>query len=138
MSNATNNTHVADYFKALSNKDTQGIVPHLAKDIVLLGPIFPEPTVGRDAVVQILTGFLATIDSLDVKLTFASDRDVAVFFSFSCKGITVKGNEHLHLDENGLIDHIEVAWRPLPDAVLIQEIFARKLGFAPMHLVPAA
>jgi hypothetical protein len=59
-------------------------------------------------------------------------------FSFTCKAITVKGNEHLHLDENGLIDHIEVAWRPLPDAVLIQEIFAAKLGFQAMRLVPAA
>jgi len=132
-----NTTHVADYFKALSNKDAQGIIPHLSENIVLHGPIFPEPTVGKDAVVQILTGFLATIDSLEVNLTFASDRDVAVFFSFSCNGITVKGNEHLHLNEDGLIDGIEVAWRPLPDAVLIQEIFANKLGFQPMRLVPA-
>ncbi|MYM66011.1 nuclear transport factor 2 family protein [Pseudoduganella sp. FT55W] len=132
-----NTTHVADYFKALSNKDTQGIVPHLAENIVLLGPIFPEPTAGREAVVQILSGFLATIDTLEVNLTFASGRDVAVFFSFSCNGITVKGNEHLHLDENGLIDQIEVAWRPLPDAVRIQEIFAHKLGFEPMRLVSA-
>jgi hypothetical protein len=31
-----------------------------------------------------------------------------------------------------------VAWRPLPDAVLIQEIFAAKLGFQAMRLVPAA
>ncbi len=130
-------THVADYFKALANKDTNGIIPHLSEDIVLHGPIFPDPTVGKEAVVQILGGFLATIDSLEVNLSFASDRDVAVFFSFTCNEITVKGNEHLHLDENGLIDHIEVAWRPLPDAVLIQEIFASKLGFQAMRLVPA-
>ena len=132
-----NTTHVTDYFKALSKKDTQGIIPHLADDIVLLGPIFPEPTQGKEAVVQVLSGFLTTIDTLQVDLTFSSDRDVAVFFSFTCNGITVKGNEHLHLDENGLIDHIEVAWRPLPDAVLNQEIFANKMGFQPLRLVPA-
>ncbi|NYE63927.1 hypothetical protein FHW58_005161 [Duganella sp. 1224] len=132
-----NTTHVTDYFNALRNKDTQGIIPHLADNIVLHGPIFPEPTEGKEAVVQILAGFLATIDTLDVHLTFSSGRDVAVFFSFSCNGITVKGNEHLHLDENGLIDHIEVAWRPLPFAVQIQEIFANKLGFQPLRLVPA-
>jgi len=125
-------TYVSDYFNALSNKDTQGIIAHLADDIVLLGPIFPEPTVGKEAVVQVLSGFLATIDTLQVDLQFSSDRDVAVFFSF-----TVKGNEHLHLDQNGLIDHIEVAWRPLPSAVLIQEIFANKVGFQPLRLVPA-
>jgi hypothetical protein len=61
-----------------------------------------------------------------------------VFFSFTCNGITVKGNEHLHLDDQGLIDQIEVAWRPLPSAVLVQEVFANKLGFEPMRLVRAS
>ncbi|UOQ55136.1 nuclear transport factor 2 family protein [Hymenobacter cellulosivorans] len=132
-----NTTHVDAYFEALSNKDNQGIIPHLSERIVLLGPIFPEPTEGKEAVVQVLSGFLATIDTLEVNLRFASNQDVAVFFTFACNGITVQGNEHLHLDENGLIDHIEVAWRPLPSAVLIQEIFAAKMGFQAMRLVPA-
>ncbi len=39
-------------------------------------------------------------------------------------GIAVKGNEHIHLDDNSLIDRIEVAWRPLASAVLIQEKLA--------------
>ena len=130
-------SHVDDYFKALSNRDKLGIVPHLSEDIVLLGPIFPEPTEGKDVVVNVLTGFIETIDSLEVNRTFSSGRDVAVFFTFTCNGITVKGNEHLHLDENGLVDSIEVAWRLLPSAALVQEIFATKMGFQPMRLVPA-
>jgi hypothetical protein len=60
-----NTAHVTDYFKALANKDAQGIVAHLSDDIVLHGPIFPEPTLGKEAVVQILSGFLATIDALE-------------------------------------------------------------------------
>ena len=133
---AIKTAHVDAYFEALSNRDSLGIVPHPAENIVLLGPIFPEPTEGRDAVVEILSGFLETIDTLKVNLRFASDRDVAVFFSFTCNGIEVKGNEHLHLDEDGLIDNIEVAWRPLPSTVLVQEVFAGKLGFPAMRLVP--
>jgi ketosteroid isomerase-like protein len=130
-------SHVETYFKALSKKDKQGIGPHMAPNIVLLGPIFPEPTNGKEAVVQVLSGFLDTIDTLEVNRTFASGRDVAVFFSFSVNGINVKGNEHLHVNEKGLIDSIEVAWRPLPAAVAVQEIFAQKLGFEAMRLVPA-
>jgi len=133
-----NTSHVDAYFEALSKKDALRISPHFAENIVLLGPIFPEPTQGRDAVVDVLTGFLETIDTLDVNLRFASERDVAVFFSFTCNGIMVKGNEHLHLDETGLIDQIEVAWRPLPSAVLVQEVFASKLGFQAMRLVPVS
>ena len=132
-----NATHVDDYFKALSSKDKLGIVPHLSEDIVLLGPIYPEPTKGKDTVVKILSGFIETIDTLEVNLTISSGADVAVFFTFSRDGITVKGNEHLHLDENGLIDSIEVAWQPLTSAVLIQEIFAAKMGFPAMRLVSA-
>ncbi|USI73453.1 nuclear transport factor 2 family protein [Sphingomonas morindae] len=127
-----NITHVDAYFEALSKRDTLRIVPHLAETIVLHGPIFPEPTIGKDAVVEILSGFLETIDALQVDLRFASDRDVAVFFSFTCRGITVKGNEHLHLNEAGLIDSIEVAWRPLPAAVQVQQVFAATLGFEAM------
>ena len=133
-----NTAHVDDYFAALSNRDSPGIVPHLAENIVLLGPIFPEPTIGKDAVVEVLSGFLETIDSLEVNLRFASDRDVAVFFSFTCNGLTAKGNEHLHLNEDGLIDSIEVAWRPLPATVEVQQVFASKLGFPSMRLVPAS
>ncbi|KNY21683.1 nuclear transport factor 2 family protein [Methylobacterium sp. ARG-1] len=133
-----NAIHVDDYFNALATRDSPRIVPHLADDIVLLGPIFPEPTIGKEAVVQVLSAFLETIDSLKANLRFAKDRDVAVFFSFTCSGVTVKGNEHLHLNEEGLIDRIEVAWRPLPAAVQVQEVFASKLGFPAMRLVHAA
>jgi hypothetical protein len=55
-----------------------------------------------------------------------------------CDGITVKGNEHLHLDGAGLIDRIEVAWRPLASTVLIQAKLANKSGGKPLRLVPAA
>jgi hypothetical protein len=73
-----------------------------------------------------------------VNLRFASDRDVAVFFSFTRNGLTVKGNEHLHMNEEGLIDSIEVAWRLLPVTVQVQEVFASKLHFPAMRLVPAS
>jgi ketosteroid isomerase-like protein len=130
-----NTSHVDTYFMALAKKDKQGIAPHFAPNIVLLGPIFSEPTTGREAVAQVLGGFLDTIDTLQVNRTFASGRDVAVFFSFSVNGTTVKGNEHLHVNEQGLIDSIEVAWRPLAETVAVQEIMAKKLGFPAQHLV---
>ncbi|PXA87162.1 nuclear transport factor 2 family protein [Nostoc sp. 3335mG] len=128
------NSHVDAYFRALAGKDKAGIGQHFTQDIVLLGPIYAEAIEGRDAVVAILSGFVDTIDHLEVELTMSSGQDVAVFFGFSRDGITVKGNERLHVTEEGLIDAIEVAWRPLPAAVQIQEIFAAKMGFPAMHL----
>jgi len=56
----------------------------------------------------------------------------------SASNVPAGGNPNLHVDENGLIDHIEVAWRPLPAAVLVQEVFADKVGFQAMRLVPTS
>lgn len=128
--------HVEAYFKAMNQRDKAGIVPHLSENIALHSPIFPAN--GREEVVQVISGLLNTIDSLDVDLTFSSGSDVAVFFTIKCQDITVKGNEHVHIDENGLIDLIDVAWRPLASAVLLQEILATKLGGQPLRLVPAS
>lgn len=128
--------HVKDYFTAMNTKAITQLAQHLSEDIVLLSPVLPEPFKGKATVVNILTGLLETIDSLQVNLTFASNRDVAVFFTIECDGIEVKGNEHIHLNGDGLIDLIEVAWRPLAQAVLIQEKLATKLGGQPMRLVP--
>lgn len=130
--------HVKDYFAAMSAKKISDLGQHLADDVVLLSPILAEPFQGKDAVVAILAGLIETIDGMEINLTFASGRDVAVFFTIECEGITVKGNEHIHLDENGCIDLFEVAWRPLAAAVLIQEKLAAKLGGQPMRLVPAS
>lgn len=127
--------HVDEYFKALSNRDKIGIALHFSDDILLHGPIHADPIQGKEAVVSILSGFVDTIETLEVNLTMSAGQDVAVFFTFSRDGITVQGNERLHVDEEGLIDSIMVAWRPLPAAVQFQEMFAAKMGFRPMHLV---
>jgi ketosteroid isomerase-like protein len=129
--------HVKQYFEAMNGKQIDKLAEHLSDDILLLSPVLPEPFQGKQAVVEVLSGLLNTIDSLDVDLTFSSGQDVAVFFTVVCGEITVKGNEHIHVDEQGRIDLIEVAWRPLGQAVLIQEKLAKKLGGVPLRLVAA-
>ena len=116
--------------------ETTRFAERLSEGIVLLSPVFPDPFEGKETVVKVLTGLLETINSIQVELTFAWGNDVAVFFTIECDGITVKGNEHIHLDEVCLIDRIEVAWRPLASTVLIQEKLAKKLGGQPWRLVP--
>jgi SnoaL-like domain len=128
--------HVDAYLKAMNDKDFAQIAQHLSENVVLLSPVFPEPFKGKEAVVKVLSGLLETIDSIQVNLRLASGSDVAFSFTIECDGITVIGNEFIRLDENGLIERFEVAWRPLASAVLIQEKLAEKLGGQPMRLVP--
>ena len=132
------NTHHADtYFKAMSSKDFAQIPPHLSENVVLLSSVFAEPFEGKEAVVKVLSGLLETINSIKNNRMLAADRDVAVSFTIECDGITVIGNEFIRLDENGLIERFEVAWRPLASAAFIQEKLANELGGQPMRLVPA-
>jgi hypothetical protein len=39
--------HVEAYFKAISNKAPTRLAGHLSESIVLLGPVFPEPSKGK-------------------------------------------------------------------------------------------
>ncbi len=130
--------HIDAYFEGLSNKDIEKAAEHLAPGVLLLSPVFPEPFEGKDTVTKVLAGLLETIDSIQPDLKLGSNRDFAMFFTIECEGVTVSGAEHIHLDENGLIDSFKVAWRPLASAVLIQEKLARKLGGTPLRLVPVS
>ena len=131
-------THHADtYFKAMSSKDSAQLAPHLSENVVLLSPVFSEPFEEKDAVVKVLSGLLETIDSIKSNRMLSSDHDVAASFTIRCEGVAVIGNEFIRLDENGLIERFEVAWRPIASAALIQETLANKLGGQPMRLVPA-
>ena len=132
-----NTDHLDAYLKAMSDKDYDGLGPHLSENVVLLSPVFPEPFEGKETVVKVLIGLLDTIDSLEVDLMLPGDRDIAFSFTIKCDGITVIGNEFIHLDDSGRIERFEVAWRPLASAVLIQEKLANKLGGEPLRLVPA-
>jgi hypothetical protein len=44
--------------------------------------------------------------------------------------------DHMHLNEEGLVDSMTVSWRPLPAIVAVQQKLAPKLGGTPMQLVP--
>jgi len=129
--------HIDAYFEGLSNKDIQRAAEHLAPGVLLLSPVFEESFQGKDTVTKVLEGLLTTIDSIHPDLKLGSDRDFAMFFTIECEGVTVNGAEHIHLDGEGLIASITVAWRPLASAVLIQEKLARNLGGTPLRLVPA-
>jgi hypothetical protein len=133
--------HADTHFKAMASKDFAQLAPHLAENVALLSPVVPGPFEGKEAVVKVLSGVLKTIDRMQINRMLASDHDVAVSFTNECDGITVIGNEFIRLDENGLIERFEVAWRPLASAALIQEKLANKLGgnsFAINNLAPYA
>ena len=66
-----------------------------------------------------------------------TNKDFAQIAPHLSENVVLIGNEFIRLDENGLIERFEVAWRPLASAALIQEKLANKLGGQPMRLVPA-
>lgn len=104
--------HIDAYYEALSKKDKKKILPHLANDIVLYDSISSILTIGQEATIDLLSEVFEVIDNLNLSVRFTWDRDVAVFFSFTHQGAFIEGNEYLHLNDQGLIDRMEVFWRP--------------------------
>jgi ketosteroid isomerase-like protein len=128
--------HVDAYFAAIGRRDIQEAVTHFTEDAILRSPVFTEPFVGREAIATVLTKLLETIDGHETKLLVRQDQELFVVFQLQSGGAVVDGFDHFHVNEEGMIENLLVAWRPLPEAAKIQQRLAPKLGFEALQLVP--
>lgn len=80
---------------------------------------------------------LSTVDSFQPKLLLRDGADFVAVFTIRLGDQLIDGMDHMHLNNEGLVDSMTVAWRPLPAIVAVQQKLAPKLGGAAMKLVPA-
>lgn len=84
------------------NTDNVDIIP-LAEDVVLCGPMVPEPLRGKAAVRQYLSETTPFIARMDMKLTVIDDNDAAVVMEFEGLNSVVIEGVYIFRFENGLI-----------------------------------
>lgn len=128
-------THLELYLEAVHNCDDRGTVPHMAEDVSLLSPLLPAPVEGRSAVAKILAGLLNNIDAFEMKHLIGGGPDFVAIFSITAGEHKVDGMDHMHVNGDGLVDSMTVAWRPLPQVVGVQQRLARALGLPALELV---
>lgn len=131
-----NAEHLDAYLAAMGRRDVAATKVHMAEEVVLYSPIVPAPFRGRDAVAAVLEALLGTIDAFEPKHLLRDGADFVAVFTIRLGDHVIDGMDHMHLNEDGLVDSMTVAWRPLPAIVAVQQQLAPKLGGSAMQLVP--
>jgi limonene-1,2-epoxide hydrolase len=129
--------HLDDYLGAMARRDVEGTLAHMAENVVLRSPIAPAPIEGKARVANVLTQLLNTVDAFEPKRLLRDEADFVAVFTIRFGDHVIDGMDHMHIDENGLVDSMTVAWRPLPAVVAVQQKLAPKLGGTALMLVPA-
>jgi hypothetical protein len=117
-------THVKAYAEAATRKDLEGMLLHMADDIVLNTPLAAESVKGKAAISQILGPLLKVVNKFDFQEFMQGPAHVSSFFKLTSGTIQLDGMDYWRLDETGLIKEMTVFWRPLPEASQVQ----KKLG----------
>jgi hypothetical protein len=98
--------------------------------------MLPTPFKGRDSVIAVLGALLSTIDAFEPKKMIRDGADVIATLTIRFEEHVIDACDHVHLGEDGRIDTMTIAWRPLPAIVAIQQRLIPKLGGKAMQLVP--
>jgi hypothetical protein len=101
------------FFEAINRNDTS-LVP-LADDVVMSGPMMPEPISGEAAVRRYLGEIAPFMARMDQKTTVIEGENAAVIVEFEgLNGVVIAGVEFFRV-KNGLIRHNQVFFdtRPL-------------------------
>jgi hypothetical protein len=71
-----------------------------------------------------------------MKQLIGDDKDYVAVFTIEVGPTKVDGMDHMHLNEDGLVDSMTVAWCPLPALVEVQKRLASVIGVSALTLVP--
>lgn len=125
------------YREAISRGDVASLTAIFAENAQLRVPLFADPVVGRQAVAEILSVLFGVADSVRLGDAFTGpDGDYAIALELQVGGVELEGLEHVHFDQDGLVDGLMVALRPLEGLIAMQNTIAPLLGKPPLALVP--
>ena len=130
--------HLTPFLEAMHEGDIARASEHLSETVELNSPILPTPFKGRASVVAVLTELLSTIDAFEPRMMMRDGADVIAVLTIRFEDHVIDAFDHVRLGEDGRIDTMTIAWRPLPAVVAVQQRLVPKLGGKAMRLVPIA
>jgi len=128
--------HLTPFLEAMHEGDIARASEHLSETVELNSPILPTPFKGRASVVAVLTELLSTIDAFDPRMMMRDGADVIAVLTIRFEEHVIDAFDHVRLGEDGRIETMTIAWRPLPAVVAVQQRLVPKLGGQAMRLVP--
>jgi hypothetical protein len=125
------------YREAISRGDLASLSAIFAENAELRVPLFNEPIEGRQAVAEILSVLFGVADSVHLGDAFTgTDGGYAISLTLTVGGVKLEGLERVHFDQDGLVDALLVALRPLDGLIAMHNTLAPLLGQPSLALVP--
>lgn len=128
--------HLTPFLEAMHEGDIARASEHLSETVELNSPILPTPFKGRASVAAVLTELLCTIDAFEPRMMMRDGADVIAVLTIRFEEHVIDAFDHVRLGEDGRIETMTIAWRPLPAVVAVQQRLVPKLGGKAMRLVP--
>lgn len=115
---------------AAEAKDLDLLKETLREDVVLHSPILFRGFEGREAVIQVLTHVVATLEDFTYVDELADDRTVVLRFKARVEDRELEGIDFLELDEDGRVRELTVFIRPMSALTRFNEQMSARLGVA--------
>lgn len=128
--------HLTPFLEAMHQGDVGRASGHLSDTVELNSPILPMPFKGRASVTAVLTELLSTIDAFEPRMMMRDGANVVAVLTIRFEDHVIDAFHHVRLGEDGRIETMTIAWRPLPAVVAVQQRLVPKLGGKAMCLVP--
>jgi len=116
-----NLSHVHAFTAAMQRKDLDGMLSHMAENIVLKTPLAAGALRGKDALRPVVAALLRVVDSFVFREFLQGPHHVSAFFGVTVGDIELDGVDYWRLNEAGLIEEMTVLWRPLPAVVAVND-----------------
>jgi hypothetical protein len=114
-------TRIIAFTDAMKRKDLEGMLTHMADDVVLNTPLASDPVRGKAAIRQVVGALLKVVDKFDFLEFMQGPEHISSFFKVTSGAIELDGMDYWRLDEADLIKEMTVLWRPLPEAMEVQK-----------------
>ena len=115
---------------AAEAKDVELMTEVLREDVVLHSPILFRGFEGREAVIQVITHVVATLEDFTYVDELADDRTVVLRFKARVEDRELEGIDFLELDEDGRVRELTVFMRPMSALTRFNEQMSARLGVA--------
>ena len=116
--------HIHAFTAAMQRKHLDDMLVHMADNVALRTPLAAEPLVGKPAIRPVVATLLQVIETIVFREFLEGPVHVAAFFELEAAGTELQGVDYWRLDENGLIQEMNVFWRPLPAILAVNSALA--------------
>jgi ketosteroid isomerase-like protein len=121
-------THLHAFLDAMQRKDLEGMLAHMADDVMLKTPLVAEPFQGKAAIRPVVKALLGVVDKFEFREMMHGPEHVSEFFRVTVGSDELDGMDYWRVNDAGLIQEMTVLWRPLPAVLAAQDKLARADG----------